>query len=98
MSPSVPGSGKRAAPPRAQGGNRVTGYASVEWSSAQVETPRLLLRPLRAHDLDELRHEAESRPWLPSDGTGPAGGRGRPRAAGTARASGRRRAAGPPRG
>ena len=32
----------------------VTGYADVEWSTARVETPRLLLRPLRPRDLDEL--------------------------------------------
>jgi RimJ/RimL family protein N-acetyltransferase len=33
----------------------VTGYADVEWSTARVETARLLLRPLRPQDLDELR-------------------------------------------
>jgi hypothetical protein len=33
----------------------VTGYADVEWSTARVETARLLLRPLRPRDLYELR-------------------------------------------
>jgi len=33
----------------------VTGYADVEWSTARVETARLLLRPLRPRDLAELR-------------------------------------------
>lgn len=33
----------------------MTGYADVEWSTARVETVRLLLRPLRPRDLDELR-------------------------------------------
>ena len=33
----------------------MTGYVDVEWSTAQVETARLLLRPLRQRDLDELR-------------------------------------------
>lgn len=32
----------------------MTGYADVEWSPARVETARLLLRPLRQRDLDEL--------------------------------------------
>jgi RimJ/RimL family protein N-acetyltransferase len=53
----------------------VTGYASVEWSYAQVETARLLLRPLRPQDAEELRgagDDPESRRWTPADG-GPAG-------------------------
>ena len=33
----------------------MTGYADVEWSTARVETARLLLRPLRPRDLYELR-------------------------------------------
>jgi len=47
----------------------VTGYAGVEWSSAQVETPRLLLRPLHAQDADELllARSAESRSWSGPD-------------------------------
>ncbi len=46
----------------------MTGYASVEWSSAQVETVRLLLRPLRPQDADLLlldQDGAESRFWSP---------------------------------
>jgi len=54
----------------------VTGYASVDWSSAQVETARLLLRPLRPQDADQLfldRDDVEPRFWEPADrrdGTG----------------------------
>jgi RimJ/RimL family protein N-acetyltransferase len=36
----------------------VTGYASVGWSDVQLETARLLLRPLVPHDLDQLRPAA----------------------------------------
>lgn len=32
----------------------MTGYASVDWSSARIETARLLLRPLRPQDADQL--------------------------------------------
>ena len=39
----------------------MTGYAEVEWSTARVETMRLLLRPLRPRDLDELRLVDEDR-------------------------------------
>lgn len=42
----------------------MTGYASVDWSSAQVETARLLLRPLRPQDADLVfldRDDAEPR-------------------------------------
>jgi RimJ/RimL family protein N-acetyltransferase len=44
----------------------VTGYASVDWSSAQVETARLMLRPLRQQDVDLLfgdRDDLRSRCW-----------------------------------
>ena len=33
----------------------MTGYADVEWSTARLETARLLLRPLHQRDLNELR-------------------------------------------
>ena len=49
----------------------MTGYVSVDWSSAQVETARLLLRPLRSQDADLLfldRDDAEPRFWQPLDG------------------------------
>ena len=67
----------------------MTGYASVDWSSAQVETARLLLRPLRPQDADLLfldRDDAEPRFWQPLDGRDATG----LRTAVVERASGRR--------
>jgi RimJ/RimL family protein N-acetyltransferase len=68
----------------------VTGYAGVGWSSAQVETPRLLLRPLRAQDADELLlvRGAESYGRSAAD-RGTAGDGGRMRTAVTERTTGR---------
>jgi RimJ/RimL family protein N-acetyltransferase len=56
-------------------GGSVTGYASVGWSDAQLETARLLLRPLVPPDLDELRaatHGGEIEHWARegADGAG----------------------------
>ena len=45
----------------------MTGYASVDWSSARVETARLLLRPLHPQDADQLRTGTDGRPWLRSE-------------------------------
>lgn len=47
----------------------------ADWSSARLETPRLLLRPLRAGDAGALRRardDAEIRRWAPSLGDEPA--------------------------
>ena len=54
----------------------MTGYAGVDWSSAQVETARLLLRPLRPQDADLLfldRDDAEPRFREALDGRDAAG-------------------------
>ena len=49
----------------------MTGYAEVEWSAARVETARLLLRPLRPRDLDELRLvDEDGRLWQWAAATG----------------------------
>jgi RimJ/RimL family protein N-acetyltransferase len=51
----------------------VTGYASVEWSTARVQTSRLLLRPLRPRDLDELwavDEDGQLRRWSSGVGDG----------------------------
>jgi RimJ/RimL family protein N-acetyltransferase len=53
MATSVPGYGDRAA----RRGGSVTRFADVEWSTAQVTTARLLLRPLRPRDQQELRRD-----------------------------------------
>jgi RimJ/RimL family protein N-acetyltransferase len=53
----------------------VTRYADVEWSAARVETARLLLRPLRSRDLQELHHGAGDG-LLPDWATDPGGGAG----------------------
>jgi RimJ/RimL family protein N-acetyltransferase len=54
----------------------VTRYADVKWPAAQLETARLLLRPLRPRDLLELRHGARNGvlPDWAADPGGAAGG------------------------
>ncbi|HST63910.1 MAG TPA: GNAT family N-acetyltransferase [Mycobacteriales bacterium] len=65
----------------------MTGYASVDWSSAQVETARLVLRPLRPQDADLLLGDREEPGSWCRD---PAGDRGTGlRTAVTERATGR---------
>jgi RimJ/RimL family protein N-acetyltransferase len=54
----------------------VTGYGGVDWSSARVETARLLVRPLGPGDAAAVRaarDDAAVRRWAPALGDGPTG-------------------------